>query len=180
MHRTMAFHPQANQVGQSCCDTKSALTRQSARLANTSASYGDVVVTISSSPCTFCVFVVTAVMLPPSRACTSKPARVNSRFDMQHARCKHRTPYAHDMENCSTADGCTADLLLDVRDLLALLRRRCDLRTQDDVPDLRLRQRAHIDVVLLRIVCQDQVLQRNLHLWRSHAVSEARGLHAPS
>lgn len=48
--------------------------------------------------------------------------------------------------------------------LLPLLRGRRDLRAQDDVPDLALRQRLHVHVVLLGVVRQDEVLERDLHL----------------
>mmetsp|Transcript_51851 Transcript_51851/g.121766 ORF Transcript_51851/g.121766 Transcript_51851/m.121766 type:complete len:1251 (+) Transcript_51851:175-3927(+) len=54
-------------------------------------------------------------------------------------------------------------LRLDLRDLLALHARRRDLRAQDDVADLRLRERGHVDVVLLSVVGQDEVLERHLH-----------------
>mmetsp|Transcript_24497 Transcript_24497/g.79136 ORF Transcript_24497/g.79136 Transcript_24497/m.79136 type:complete len:322 (-) Transcript_24497:5563-6528(-) len=54
-------------------------------------------------------------------------------------------------------------LLLDLRDLLPLQRRRRDLHPQDHVPDLRLRQRRHVHVVLLPVVREDQILQRHLH-----------------
>ena len=55
-------------------------------------------------------------------------------------------------------------LLLDLRNLLALHGGRCDLSAQNDVPDLALSERAHVDIVLLAVVCQDQILQSNLHL----------------
>eukprot|EP00955_Chlamydomonas_euryale_P027452 289382-Chlamydomonas_euryale.AAC.7 len=55
-----------------------------------------------------------------------------------------------------------ARLLLDLGNLLPLLRWRRDLRAQDDVADLGLRQRLYVDVVLLCVVSKDQVLQRNL------------------
>mmetsp|Transcript_13958 Transcript_13958/g.40458 ORF Transcript_13958/g.40458 Transcript_13958/m.40458 type:complete len:470 (-) Transcript_13958:5660-7069(-) len=57
-----------------------------------------------------------------------------------------------------------ARLLLDLGNLLPLLRWRRDLRAQDDVADLGLRQRLYVDVVLLCVVSKDQVLQRNLDL----------------
>jgi hypothetical protein len=63
-------------------------------------------------------------------------------------------------------------LLLNLRDLLPLLAGRRDLRAQDDVADLALRERAHVHVVLLAVVRQDQVLQRNLHL--QHAAEAAK------
>ena len=50
-------------------------------------------------------------------------------------------------------------LLLDFGNLLALGRRRADLHAEDDVVNLRLRQRGHVHVVLLAVVGQDQVLQ---------------------
>ena len=52
-------------------DAEMALTRQSVLLPNVAVSYGDVVVTMSSSPCTFVVFVVTAVICAASTACFS-------------------------------------------------------------------------------------------------------------
>mmetsp|Transcript_62206 Transcript_62206/g.196851 ORF Transcript_62206/g.196851 Transcript_62206/m.196851 type:complete len:1067 (-) Transcript_62206:4174-7374(-) len=55
-------------------------------------------------------------------------------------------------------------LFLDLRDLLPLLRGRGDLRAQDDVADLALRQCAHVDVVLLGVIRQDEVLERDLDL----------------
>mmetsp|Transcript_21771 Transcript_21771/g.52019 ORF Transcript_21771/g.52019 Transcript_21771/m.52019 type:complete len:426 (-) Transcript_21771:5117-6394(-) len=55
-------------------------------------------------------------------------------------------------------------LLLNLGDLLPLLRGRGDLRAQDNVPNLALGEGAHVDVVLLGIVCQDEVLEGDLHL----------------
>ena len=52
-------------------------------------------------------------------------------------------------------------LLFNLGDLLALGRRRRDLHAQDDVTDLGLGQRGHVDVVLLAVVGQNQVLRRN-------------------
>ena len=50
-------------------------------------------------------------------------------------------------------------LLLDVGDLLALDRGRCDLHAQDDVADLALGQRGNVHVVLLAVVGENQILE---------------------
>eukprot|EP00958_Prasinococcus_capsulatus_P015981 scaffold1754_cov355-Prasinococcus_capsulatus_cf.AAC.3 len=55
-------------------------------------------------------------------------------------------------------------LLLDLRDLLPLLRRWRDLRAEDDVPDLRLRQCGHVHAVLLGVVAKDEILECYFHL----------------
>jgi hypothetical protein len=52
-----------------------------------------------------------------------------------------------------------ARLLLDLGDLLPLRARRRHLHPENDVADLRLRQRRHVHVVLLAVVRQNQVLQ---------------------
>jgi hypothetical protein len=58
----------------------------------------------------------------------------------------------------------TPHLLLDLRDLLPLLAGWSDLGAEDDVTDLTLREGVGVDVVLLGIVGQDEVLERNLNL----------------
>ena len=55
-------------------------------------------------------------------------------------------------------------LLLNVGNLLALLARRADLHSQDDVTDFRLREGGHIHVVLLSIVGQNHILEGELNL----------------
>ena len=55
-------------------------------------------------------------------------------------------------------------LLLDLGDLLSLLRRRRNLGTENNVANLGLRQRVHVDVVLLAVVGENQVLERHLDL----------------
>jgi hypothetical protein len=55
-------------------------------------------------------------------------------------------------------------LLFDLCDLLPLLAGWCDLCAQDDVTDLTLCECVGVDVVLLGIVGQDEVLERNLNL----------------
>ena len=65
-------------------------------------------------------------------------------------------------------DGChlarLLRLLLDLGNLLALLRGRGDLCAKNDVADFALREGADVDVVLLGVVGQDEVLERNLNL----------------
>mmetsp|Transcript_98960 Transcript_98960/g.262867 ORF Transcript_98960/g.262867 Transcript_98960/m.262867 type:complete len:658 (-) Transcript_98960:4864-6837(-) len=79
----------------------------------------------------------------------------------------HNHLFAVDVQRLG-GDGCDLRhllaLLLKVRDLLPLDRWRCDLHAQNDVADLALRQRCHVDVVLLAVVRQDQVLQLHLHV----------------
>mmetsp|Transcript_8475 Transcript_8475/g.28819 ORF Transcript_8475/g.28819 Transcript_8475/m.28819 type:complete len:688 (+) Transcript_8475:1085-3148(+) len=53
-------------------------------------------------------------------------------------------------------------VLLDLGNLLALLRGRRDLHAQDDVPNLRLGEARHVDVVLLAVVREDEVLEGHL------------------
>mmetsp|Transcript_67280 Transcript_67280/g.140139 ORF Transcript_67280/g.140139 Transcript_67280/m.140139 type:complete len:747 (+) Transcript_67280:1153-3393(+) len=53
-------------------------------------------------------------------------------------------------------------LRLDLSDLLALHGGGGDLGAEDDVADLRLRQRRHVHVVLLAVVGEDEVLERDL------------------
>lgn len=52
-----------------------------------------------------------------------------------------------------------AGLLLDLGNLLALNRWSRDPHTQDDVSGFRLRQRGHVDVLLLAVIRQNQILQ---------------------
>lgn len=70
--------------------------------------------------------------------------------------------------DCSLLGACSC-LLLNLSDLLALHGGRSDLSSQDDVPDLRLGQSAHIHIVLLGVVCQDEVLEGDLHLCKHTA-----------
>mmetsp|Transcript_39335 Transcript_39335/g.83813 ORF Transcript_39335/g.83813 Transcript_39335/m.83813 type:complete len:1257 (-) Transcript_39335:3240-7010(-) len=55
-------------------------------------------------------------------------------------------------------------LLLQVGNLLSLDGRRSDLHTQNDIPDLALRQRSNVDVVFLSVIRQDQILELHLDL----------------
>mmetsp|Transcript_29941 Transcript_29941/g.79797 ORF Transcript_29941/g.79797 Transcript_29941/m.79797 type:complete len:445 (-) Transcript_29941:5935-7269(-) len=54
-------------------------------------------------------------------------------------------------------------LFLHIRDLLPLDGRWSYFHAENDVPDLALRQRGHIHVVLLAVVHQNQILQLHLH-----------------
>mmetsp|Transcript_63487 Transcript_63487/g.174936 ORF Transcript_63487/g.174936 Transcript_63487/m.174936 type:complete len:276 (-) Transcript_63487:4603-5430(-) len=57
-----------------------------------------------------------------------------------------------------------ARLLLDLGNLLTLQRGRSNLHAEDDVAHFGLCERSHVHVVLLSVVGEDQVLERNLHL----------------
>lgn len=54
--------------------------------------------------------------------------------------------------------GCLLVLFLDPLDLLLLNVDRGDLHSEDDVFDLRLREARHVHVVLLGVVCQNEIL----------------------
>lgn len=70
-------------------------------------------------------------------------------------------------------------LLLDLGDLLALQRRRGDLHPEDNVSDLRLRERGNVDVVLLAVVREDKVLQGHLDLHEHTAEKSKQQTYAP-
>mmetsp|Transcript_8139 Transcript_8139/g.19407 ORF Transcript_8139/g.19407 Transcript_8139/m.19407 type:complete len:378 (-) Transcript_8139:6017-7150(-) len=55
-------------------------------------------------------------------------------------------------------------LLLKIGDLLSLDGWRCDLHSEDDVANLTLGKRSNVDIVLLSVVCQDQVLELHLNV----------------
>mmetsp|Transcript_2955 Transcript_2955/g.8790 ORF Transcript_2955/g.8790 Transcript_2955/m.8790 type:complete len:598 (+) Transcript_2955:730-2523(+) len=74
------------------------------------------------------------------------------------------TVHVDRLGRCGGRGGTVFRLLLDLRDLLPLQGWGRDVRPEDDVPDLALSERRHIDVVLLGIIRQNEVFQRDLHL----------------
>lgn len=163
-----------------------ARTRQSVLEPKAACSYGLVVVTISSSPWTFVVFVVTAVNWLASFACKTKYSRwdqcscrsAQSRIKICFESNRYREtqlqyPSLSNSKKCKSflelwqlcdKKWIATNLLLNFRDLLPLLRRRGNLSTENDVPYFWLCQCWSIHIVLLSIIRQNQISQCNFHL----------------
>ena len=60
--------------------------------------------------------------------------------------------------------GCLLVLILDSLDLLLLNVHWRNFHSKNDVLYFRLSQTCHVDIVLLGIICKNQILQLDLHL----------------